>query len=104
MSSNSKQVPGRSEVELLRQQVRRLELENELLQRSLLVADHERQKAQELVQYLQRSQGRLFAATQAVGRGEIEKAVESTNKMLGSIYASLPTQPTEPETPEGEVQ
>lgn len=101
MSSNSKQVPGRSEVELLRQQVRRLELENELLQRSLLVADHERKKAQELVQYLQRTQGRMVAAVQQVGQGEIDRAAESTRKMLSSIYANLPTQP---EAPEDEVQ
>lgn len=101
MSTDSKQAPGRSEVELLRQQVRRLELEKELLERSLLVADHERQKAEELVQYLQRSQGRLVAVSQEIGRGEVDKALQDTRKMLSSIYAGLPTQP---EAPEDEVQ
>lgn len=102
MSSNSKKAPGRSEVELLRQQVRRLELEKELLERNLLVADHERQKAEELVQYLQRSQSRLIAVSQEIGRGEVDKALQDTRKMLSSIYASLPTQ--QPEAPEDKVQ
>ena len=102
MSSDSKQVPGRSEVELLRQQVRRLELEKGLLERSLLVADHERRKAEELVKYLQQTQGRLGAVSQEIGRGEVDKALQDTRKMISSIYAGIPAQ--QPETPEGEVQ